>query len=60
MASKRCIQLVGKRATFDAEHGTRAIEGLAQQLQREHLWTGRRPVPPTEDETEDDPGAARS
>lgn len=35
MPRKRLIQLVGKRAAFNAEAWARAVEALARQLQRE-------------------------
>jgi hypothetical protein len=35
MPKNKRIQLIGKRATFNAEAWARAVEALARQLQRE-------------------------
>lgn len=45
MPRKRRIQLVGKKATFNAEAWGRAIEALAVQLQREWERSGQAGVP---------------
>jgi len=45
MPRKRRIQLVGKKATFNAEDWARAIEALARQLQREWERSGQAGVP---------------
>jgi hypothetical protein len=48
MPRKTRIQLVGKRAPFNAEVWARAVEALARQLQRETLAKpADEPKPPT-------------
>jgi hypothetical protein len=46
MPRKTRIQLVGKRAPFNAEAWARAVEALARQLQREALSTDTPDKPP--------------